>query len=86
MKHKIKFHITSVERAINKYNSPMIVSPLNNGIKMLVDELAINDSQEIENLSGIAFFEGIGKNKVVHVIGLVLKDRLFEIKRKSYAV
>jgi hypothetical protein len=33
----------------------MIVSPLNNGIKMLVDELAINDSQEIENLSGIAF-------------------------------
>ena len=53
---------------------------------MLVDELAINDSQEFEYFSGIAFIEGIGKIKVVHVIGLVLKDRLFEIKRKSYAV
>ena len=53
---------------------------------MLVFELEINDSQEIENLSGIAFIEGIGISKVVHVIGLVLKDRLFEIRRKSYAV
>lgn len=53
--------------------------------KKLVDELKFDDSQEFENISGIAVSEGIGIHKVAHVIGLVLRDRLFKMKNKSYS-
>ena len=52
--------------------------------KKLVDELKIDDSQEFENISGIAVSEGIGIDKVAHVIGLVSRDRLFKMANKSH--
>ena len=48
-------------------------------------ELKIDNSQEFENSSGIVFSEGIEINNVAHAIGLVLRDRLLEMKNKSHA-
>ncbi len=84
IKHKIKFHIPSVSRATKICTNPITISPLNNGTKKLVDELKFDDSQEFEKISGIAVSEGIGIDKVAHVIGLVSRDRLFKMENKSH--
>ena len=46
----------------------------------LLEKLKANDPQEFEEISKIAFNEGIELSKVTRVIGLELRDRMFEMR------